>query len=83
MAHAMPPYNLYGTLPTKIVFTKQKLRPPRGALRGGGKHLKGGMEASAPIITSNDFYRAKKGKNGSVARNCAACRRLYRPLVDP
>ena len=57
-ARAMPHHYLYGTLPTKNVFTKQRLRPPRGALRGGGNHLKGGMGASAPIITSNDFYRA-------------------------
>ena len=27
-AHAMPPHYLYGTLPTIIVFTKQKLRTP-------------------------------------------------------
>ncbi|PKL65104.1 MAG: hypothetical protein CVV32_06045 [Methanomicrobiales archaeon HGW-Methanomicrobiales-3] len=37
--------------PTKIAFIKKKkLWPPRGALRGGGKHLNGGMGASAPII---------------------------------
>jgi len=35
-----------------VVFIKKKLRPPRGALRGGGKHQNWGMGASAPIITS-------------------------------
>ena len=57
-AHSMHPHFLYGTLPTKIVFTEQKLRPPRGVLRGGGKHRKGGWGQFAPIITSNDFPRA-------------------------
>jgi hypothetical protein len=42
--------------------TKQKLRPPRGALRGSGKHLYGGMGASAPIITSKVFNKAKDFK---------------------
>jgi hypothetical protein len=48
--------------PRIIVSTKQKLRPPRGVHRGGGKHRNGGMGASAPIITSMDFYRAEKRK---------------------
>jgi len=37
MVHAMPPDYLYGTILQGIVFTKQKLKPPRGALRGGGR----------------------------------------------
>ncbi len=55
----MPPNYLYGTLLTKIVFTKQKLRPPRGAQTGAAASiLKGVWGQFAPIITSNDFYRA-------------------------
>jgi hypothetical protein len=61
MAHAMPLHYLYGTLPTIIVFTKQKLKPPRGAQTGAAASiLKGVWGQFAPIITSNDFYRAKK-----------------------
>jgi len=36
--------------PSKIVFTKQKLRPPRGALRGGGRHLYRGMGDQPPSL---------------------------------
>jgi hypothetical protein len=45
-------------LPIKIVFTKPKLKPPRG----GGKYLKGGMGVSPPIITPDVFSRAEKIK---------------------
>jgi len=51
-------YYLKGVLQQRIVFIKKKLMPPRGALRGGGKHLNWGMGASAPIITSKDFNGA-------------------------
>ncbi len=56
----MPPHYLHGTLPTKNVFTKQKLKPPHRHPNGsGGKHRKGGMGASAPIMTSNDSPEQK------------------------
>jgi hypothetical protein len=34
----------------------------------GGKHLNGGMGASAPIITSKDFNRAEKINNNIKSR---------------
>ncbi|WP_292348156.1 hypothetical protein [Methanoregula sp. PtaB.Bin085] len=34
----------------KAGIEKRSLRPPRGALRGGGNYPDGGMGASAPIM---------------------------------
>ncbi len=48
MAHAMPPHYLYGTLPTKIVITKQKLRPPRGAQTGAAASIEKGVWGQQP-----------------------------------
>ena len=59
-AHAMPPHFLYETLLKKKCFHTIEIEAAAGRPNGcGGMHLEGGMGASAPIITSNDSYRAK------------------------
>jgi len=44
-------------------YEKQKLRPPRGALRGGGKYLNGGYGGNSPHHHFNGYQQSAPEQN--------------------